>query len=199
MIHCDLAVVGAGPGGCAAAVTAARRGLSVLLLHHPREGRPWPGESLPAGMDALVTAVFGDGILNDGRNLRTFGNRSAWGGDELLPTDFVTNPLGGGWIVDRPRFDETLRERAVAAGVDLLSARARSIRPSESGWRLELADSTTVDASFVIDATGRAAALARRLAGGRCVSDRQIALIASFADEGDAYQGVTVESVSEGW
>ena len=34
----DLAVIGSGPGGCAAALTAARRGLSVALIERGQLG-----------------------------------------------------------------------------------------------------------------------------------------------------------------
>ena len=43
MNACDLLVAGAGPAGAAAAVTAARRGLDVILVHDPRPGLAWAG------------------------------------------------------------------------------------------------------------------------------------------------------------
>ena len=59
MSTCGLLVVGAGPAGAAAAATAAGRGCDVTLLHDPRRGQAWAGESLPPGMPDLVAAVFG--------------------------------------------------------------------------------------------------------------------------------------------
>jgi len=49
--HCDLAVVGGGPAGCATALEAARRGLSVMLFEPQSMTHPKPcGEGLmPAG------------------------------------------------------------------------------------------------------------------------------------------------------
>src|SRR5262245_6386708 len=76
----DVAVVGAGPAGAAAALTLRRRDLSVVLL----ESRPAPawqiGETLPPAARPLLQTL---GILADFESdghLPSYGNHSAWGG-----------------------------------------------------------------------------------------------------------------------
>jgi flavin-dependent dehydrogenase len=64
----DLAVIGAGPGGCACALAAARLGLSVALFD-PREGpedRPCGEGILPEGVAALESLGLGD-LVASGR------------------------------------------------------------------------------------------------------------------------------------
>lgn len=197
MTACGLLVAGAGPAGAAAAITAARRGCDVILLHDPRPGHGWAGESLPPGLADLVAAVFGPGIL-DG-HLPAFGTRAAWGGEALEETDFLTNPLGGGLLLDRNRFDAAARTAALAAGARLAEGRAGTISGAEGSWRLALADGAEIAARFVIDATGRPAAVARQLGAGRAAADRQVAIVAAFADAGDAFRGTSIEAVEQGW
>src|SRR5258706_12951883 len=62
----DVAVIGAGPGGCSAAITAARLGKSVLLLEagdFPRQkvcGEFVSGESLTLLGDLLRATAFAE-------------------------------------------------------------------------------------------------------------------------------------------
>lgn len=69
----DLAVVGAGPAGAAAALSAARRGLTVALFE-PRTGDDKPcGEGImPSGVRALAELGLG-GILRAGQPLERVG------------------------------------------------------------------------------------------------------------------------------
>lgn len=53
----DLLVVGAGPAGAAAAITAASRGLRVLLLDRAAFPRFRPGECLHPGAEALLSEL----------------------------------------------------------------------------------------------------------------------------------------------
>ncbi len=79
----DLALIGAGPGGCACALAAARGGLRVALLD-PRseaEDRPCGEGVMPAGAAALASLGLGD-LLSRGRPFRSL--RFFLGGDPLL-------------------------------------------------------------------------------------------------------------------
>jgi flavin-dependent dehydrogenase len=200
MIDCDVLVAGAGPAGCATAIRTARAGLTTVLLDRPRRARMWAGESLPPGMDGLVRSVFGEAVLSGDRHRRAVGTRSVWGGEPLIETDFITNPLGEGWILDRACFDQAAREAATAAGATVARVRhLKSLSREATGWRLDCGDGTSLTARFVVDATGRSAALLRLLRVGRIAADRQIAILATYPDDGDAYCGTTVEAVEDGW
>ena len=83
----DVAIVGAGAGGCAAALQAARSGASVLLL----EEGPWVGGMLTS---AGVSAIDGNYRLRGG----IFGEfcdslAARYGGYEALCTGWVSNIL----------------------------------------------------------------------------------------------------------
>src|SRR5258706_1834150 len=98
----DVVIIGAGPGGCSAAITAARLGKSVLLLEagdFPRQkvcGEFVSGESLTLLGDLLGTTAFTDApviqaarIFSDSAEVTTripAGARSVtrWQMDETL-------------------------------------------------------------------------------------------------------------------
>ncbi|HKS99304.1 MAG TPA: hypothetical protein VJT31_07225, partial [Rugosimonospora sp.] len=94
-----------------------------MYLVDPGDRRETVGETIPP--DArLPLAQLGvwDAFLAQ-RHLPCLGSCSSWGSDTLGYNDFVLNPQGHGWHLDRPRFDALLREAAVKTGVTLLAAR----------------------------------------------------------------------------
>ena len=181
----DVIVIGGGPAGCAAAVTLAHRGRSVVLVvdrrHHRTSG---VGEAAPPGLDRAVDDVFGPGTFIPGDHLRSLGNRSAWGTDELVGTDFMFHPFGTGWHLHRPAFDASLVAAAETAGATL---------------RTSLDRPPAVVAPMVIDASGRCAVHARRHGARRVVGDRLIAVLTTYPRAGsDNDATTTVEAVADG-
>ena len=66
-------------------------------------------------------------FLEDG-HLESPGIASSWGGPNLYENDFILNPYGPGWHLDRCRFDLMLAHAAQASGVEVLrGVRATSI------------------------------------------------------------------------
>lgn len=187
----DVAVIGGGPAGAVAALVLARRGRRVLLVDAPPPGRKI-GESLPAIAGHLLRTLGLGSILVDHRE--SFGNVSAWGSDALVATDFVNDPHGMGWHLDRVRFDDALRAAAVAAGAEL---RVTRLRAAHAGWRLEL-DDGEARASCVIDATGRRAMVSRAQGAKRTRDDAQLALY-TWAYASGVDQRTLVEATREGW
>jgi len=175
-------VIGGGPAGSAAAATLAGDGRSVLLLVEPRPARTrGVGEGAPPGLDRAVDDVFGPATFVPTDHLRSLGNRAAWGSDELLATDFMFNPFGCGWHLDRVAFDDRLLAAAMSTGATVAPAAEVSM-----------------DTAIVIDATGRRAEHARRHGARRVARDRLTAVVAVYRDAGgDAT--TTVEAAVDGW
>jgi flavin-dependent dehydrogenase len=233
----DVVVIGGGPAGCAAAVTLVGDGRSVLVVDHRRGGGrvTWGqtdpqappfrfGEGGPPGLDRAVDQVFGAGAFVREDHLVSFANRSAWGSDQPVDTDFMFNPFGPGWHLDRVAFDDRLRSLAATAGATLWHGDVRaevartdpdSFQHDETGrwyrqrrWTLTIetpAGTREVDASVVCDASGRNAAFARRRGMPVVTRDRLVAGVAVYdataTDEGpdDVDSATTLEAVRDGW
>jgi halogenation protein CepH len=165
----DLIVIGAGPAGAAAAITARQRGLSTLVLEADRFPRHHIGESLVR----LWTVFDALGVLD--RMEQTFqhkyGSGRVWG-ESAVPkwTYFDEHDRRPYSLqVRRSEFDAILADKAVADGADLRFG-WRAVEPLDDGPRIIGVRARDEDggvhdlyARFVIDASGRAGFLAKRM------------------------------------
>ena len=175
MIHADVLILGAGPAGATAALNLAPM-CRVVLAERQKESPARIGEALPPAARRLLNDMdLIDAFIAQG-HLPCYGNRSIWGRTAPAETDFLRDPDGHGWHLDRARFGAWLRHTAVSRGAMLLMpARLLSISRGYEGWQVRIATSRgeeTVSAAFAIDAGGRAAPLARQIGARRRVSDR---------------------------
>src|SRR5699024_4066046 len=85
---------------------------------------------------------------------------SSWDGPPILQ-DTLLSPGGPDWRLDRPAFDRNLRCAAINAGALPVPVLVRRIERTAKHWRLALEDDQIIEASWVIDATGRRAIVAR--------------------------------------
>lgn len=202
----DAVVAGGGPAGATAARRLAQAGLRVVLTDASPSDEAKVGEALPpAARPVLHDLGLWEGFCEDG-HLPCPGTDSAWGSPVVASTDFVFDPNGHGWHLDRPRFDAFLRAEAVAAGVELRrrTALTRAARAPGGRWKVSLDDRTVLSSRWLIDATGRRCAVARRHGAGRRALDRTIAVVGrlearSSSAATDTMARTLVEAVPDGW
>jgi flavin-dependent dehydrogenase len=179
----DVLVVGGGPAGSAASICLQRMGYKIQLVDCGGVEFK-PGESLPPSIKPLLRELDAMAAISPDTALISYGNQSAWGSSELTDTDFIRDPNGCGWHVDRLRFDKALRDLAAEAGVDVREG--MRAREREARW--------------VVDCSGRAACFARRRGGRRVIYDRLVAAVAVFEGHGgDRDSRTLVESAPDGW
>ncbi|HEV2888664.1 MAG TPA: tryptophan 7-halogenase, partial [Jatrophihabitans sp.] len=195
----DLVIVGAGPAGSAAALRARTLGLRVVMLAD--QSRP-PGvlESLPpAGRRLLVDLGCWQAFV-DSDPTPSRGVRSVWGAPHPVERDSIRDPDGSGWHLDRAVFDAFLQAQAIRAGAVLRHGRLRSVRQDRELIECADAAGTVLTGRFLLDASGRSAAAAGRLAARRRYDDATVATLSSYrAAASDTDRRTVLEAAPEGW
>jgi flavin-dependent dehydrogenase len=167
----EIVIIGAGPAGALAAALLCRQGLQVLVLEREQFPRFSIGESLlPQSMEYLEQAGMLGAVERAGFQIK---NGAAFGrGDEYTEFDF-SDKFTDGWSytyqVPRASFDHLLALEAARQGaeirfrhevvaVDFHTARPRiTVKDRQSG------DTSTVEAGFILDASGFGRVLPRLL------------------------------------
>jgi flavin-dependent dehydrogenase len=198
----DVVVAGGGPAGAVAALDLSRRGFRVALIEQSTYENVRVGETLPPEMRRpLMELGVWDRFLSSDR-LESYGIRSAWETPAARHRDFLFNPYGCGWHVDRARFDAMLAGAAADAGAELLlSAHVKSCTMTDGQCRLDVAhdkNNVTFLGRVLVDATGRKALLASRLGAQADVADRLIGAV-TFCKPSEPAQWALIEAVEEGW
>lgn len=196
MTAIDVAVIGAGPAGAVASRQLALYGYRVMLID-PLPDVPRIGESLPGAARPLLRDLELLGYLERSLPQACIGNRLAWGEAHLRTHDFMIDPHGAGWHLNRARFDEGLREAAWSAGVQCWPERLGRVSRTAHGWQLQGAQKN-ITARWLIDASGRASILARRL-GVRRTRDQALIAVYAWAQSDARDLRTLIESVRNGW
>jgi flavin-dependent dehydrogenase len=178
----DVAVVGAGPAGAAAAIVCARGGLRVALLERSALPRERPGETLHPGVEAPLREL---GVLDEvlrGDLPRHRGVWVSWGDAEPRFDAYGSDETGPwrGFQALRGAFDALLVARARELGA-VVCERCRAVAPvvGHDGRVVGVETPAGVlRARYVIDAGGAGHWLARRLGVG--LDRRSPPLIARF-------------------
>jgi flavin-dependent dehydrogenase len=200
--HFDLAIIGGGPAAAAAAISARQSRLRTVVIARPARTGDQSGESLsPAAALTLRQLGLPQRFL-DQEHQPCIGNASAWGSSDLHRYDFIRDPRGHGWHIDRSRFEACLTERARQSGADWrLISGSVAVGEQRGGWELCLNGENHLFTRVVIDATGRAASFARRQGERRLDADRQVAWVTFLHSDDAAPVDTTtwIESVEYGW
>lgn len=153
----DVAVVGAGPAGLAAAKTAVRAGARTVVLEraaHPRY------KTCGGGLIGLSLAAVGEGVSvpdRDHINAATFTLR----GKHMFTRRHKDALLT---MVLRDELDDALRRAAVGAGAVVRERSVvRSIRQDENAAFVRIADGSELRARVVVGADGSSGVSARHV------------------------------------
>jgi flavin-dependent dehydrogenase len=196
----DVAIIGAGPAGAAAALALRRLGHDVTLISAEAPEGIRIGESVPPAVRLVLADL---GVIING-HLESLGTASAWGAPHLTYRDYLFDGLGNGWHLDRARFDRALTDAAVAAGAVLLRQRYITANRSSQHWSIfcqysHAAAVRELTASFVIDATGRRSAFAIGQGARRRAADRLVGVAATIPHDSPGSSHTLIEAMQHGW
>jgi flavin-dependent dehydrogenase len=195
-------VAGGGPAGAAAAIVLAAGGASVVVIERSDFDGARIGETLPPDVRPRLERLGVWDQFVDAGHLPSPGIVAAWGQPEPYANDFVLNPYGCGWRIDRNRFDAMLAAAAGQAGATVVTATGvvGCRRAGAGGWELSLAgDAGVVAAGAVVDATGRSSPVGRWLGARTEVHDRLVALVGFAAGPSTEDRRALIEATPEGW
>ena len=153
----DVAVIGGGPAGCAAALSLRAGGVDATVVASPRP-REKPTETAVPRLRQLLQS------LGAGEALAAcepcYGIQSDWSqpGPMLQPS--ILDPSGHAWFIHRRRFDASLARLTKAAGAVWLEAEAESVSFTEAGMTIGTT-AGPLTAKGVLIATGSPAWAAR--------------------------------------
>jgi flavin-dependent dehydrogenase len=123
--------------------------------------------------------------------------RLVWGGG-VTEIDHLAHPFGTGCVVERPAFEDWLLEQVRGEGARVVeNFRLAGLSRQDDRW-LATSPRRHLSAEYIVDATGRAAAVARRLGARRYRCDRLLAVGARLLG-GSPDRCLTVVSSANGW
>lgn len=198
----DVIILGAGPAGMLAAICLARAGTRVVLLDRSamqKKSQEYTkvGESVPAAMNVFLQKLNLN-LLDATIHRKIPGSDSLWAG-EYIQQDFLMHSQGMGWRLDRIEFEKDLLRQAIQSGVDLLPVMFHSCHHDGKIWRLKTDTAEILESEFVIDASGRAAVLARKSKYLRIKGPPLVALWAVGQSSDNSNAQTLIESQAYGW
>ncbi|MCO5223348.1 MAG: tryptophan 7-halogenase [Thermomicrobiales bacterium] len=203
-----VAVLGGGPAGASAALELARLGIDTLLIEQTDGSGNPIGECLAPSANPLLRQLGLDEILRASNALPSHGNRSIWGEAGVVDDrDFLRDPHGQGWHLDRLAFNRALLDLAETAGVSVWRQhRITAIERANGAWRIAAAapdGEATLHAPMLVDASGRRSLLARHARIRRHTFDSQVAAVSVLHPDRHADPlrdaTTTIEAVEHGW
>ncbi len=199
MTAVDVAVIGAGTAGAAAACVLAPS-VSVALVDRVEVPGWRIGETLPGaarrllaaigGWDRFAAAAHGEAPLKvsrwgsgrGGRARRDARSRWAW----------LEAPIAPG---SKPIFALD----ALARGARFVAGDVVGLRRTSTGWQLPIADGTTIAARRLIVASGRRSSLLRPHGQRRLVLDRLACVYQRMPQPGPTDPTTYTEAAADGW
>lgn len=203
----DVAIVGGGPAGAAAALSL-RQNMpesQVAIFDAGRRTLWKPGETLSPTARPLLESL---GCWSElqlaaaaGSALESYGTESAWGSECVQASDFLFSQHGSGWRLDRVKFDAMMLKRAEEAGVAVhRGEKLTGSSDQDDRWRLEFSGGSA-EARFVIDASGRVARFAMERGARLELTDSLAGVFVLFEGASDVIANcdTLIEARENGW
>lgn len=201
----DVVVLGGGPAGSAAAIELAKHGRRVVVLERSFYDDVRIGETIPPLAGQWLQRLGVRDVIGSVPHLPAAGVVRLWDSPVPLADPLTFANERHGWHVDRRRFDARLAEAAEMTGavVHRGAAAVSCESLSDRAWRVQFNSRGRrgdVEATWLIDATGRRSWFLRRHGVRAAVLDRLVGLLGyggprTSGDDSDLF----VEGTASGW
>ncbi|WP_158800159.1 FAD-dependent monooxygenase [Pedobacter sp. L105] len=200
-----VVIVGGGPAGAATAIALAKHGIDAIVLETTLLTAFKPGETLPPNAGAIIGQLGLQELLDADEHHACTNNTVIWGKPEPETRYFFSETNGNGWHLDRPFFEQQLKNKAIEKGVSWLQGwKCEGWTPYNNHLEVTVfnrdGDQRIIKAGFLVDASGRAATLARKKGLKRNSLDKLTGYYAELKNAAGKLKGTTfIEAVCEGW
>ena len=198
-------ILGGGVAGCACAFMLSKQGVNVTLLRLSAVSakRMSVGEHLPPEGRSLLSRVGPQLFRGDSQHRESAGVLSYWGEAEAIQRHYLFNPLGAGLNLDRSAFDKALLVAVRKAGVNVVDCEQVSgISQTSAEFQIniiKMGASQTIRATFLVDATGRAAVASRQCGSRIKRHDKLVGLYGYFENVTCPDGRLLIEALEDGW
>jgi flavin-dependent dehydrogenase len=191
----DALIAGGGPAGAVTALCLARQGARVAVLEAVGYEADRFGETLPPEITPVLKELDLWNAFEALKPVMSAGIVCSWGSNSAQEQDFICNPFGTGWRVDRRAFDAMLLTEARRAGAEFFEARADAPVRNTGKWRI-----AGLETYYLVDATGRNGITVEG-DGGREIEDVLLAITLkmSYGNEPPADSRTYIETTPDGW
>ena len=196
----DVAIIGGGPAGCAAAIRCAQRGLSVVIIDPVPGQGDRPGETLHPGAGVIFESL-GVARQLDAAGILRHGGQWIESAHNATFESFGRDAAGPwrGYQIPAAVLDPILLDRAVACGAEV--RRALAEKPIVRNGRVEgiTTSSGALRARLVIDASGRRQWLAGALELAREVRSPPLLAFYGYLRDGNVPSAPLFRVLENGW
>ena len=197
-VRTAILIAGAGPAGCAVALEALAHGFSVALCDATRISQPAHLGEIFQSQAKFPGLVEAGAILANGRHHRDSESFVHWGRPGMgLTSNHSVEASEAPWHLDKQAFTSALQnEVASRGGLVLLGTRVIGVERAGDAWLVRTSRGA-IESSFLVDATGRVAAIACKLGARRLGVDRLTATTISLPAKPRVQR--MIEAMENGW
>jgi flavin-dependent dehydrogenase len=206
-LHLDVAIIGGGPAGCAAALTLLNQtSLKVGILESTNYTNFRVGESVSPGFLSLLKYLKVENEFSPEMQISSHGIDTSWGSTNLQSRDFFFTGQGNGWNLDRKRFDKMVADEVKKRnGIIFTSTKVVKQQREKNRWNLSVKQKNgnimQINSDFIIEASGKNASFARSLGTRWSVLDYLVgvATVYEISNSKEEQPYTLLESTPNGW
>ncbi|WP_074406125.1 MULTISPECIES: NAD(P)/FAD-dependent oxidoreductase [Aquimarina] len=199
----QVIIVGGGPAGIATALTLSARGISNCVIEAQQTPIRKFGEAIPPNAKPLLKKLGIFHLVENDNHTVYYGNKSCWGSNTLEQKEFINWVYGHGFLLDRLYFETQLRTHLKNNGGHFLAGyKLRKVICDRSGIKVSIDNgktTSTLKATYIVDATGRKASVCNQLGIVKDTLDTQFAITFKVVLTRPIEHQIMVEATRNGW